>query len=37
MQIGSTVSACEKVIASVHEKVIASAHVKAIASVDPGD
>ena len=36
MQRGSTVSACEKVIASVHEKGIASANEKVIASVDPG-
>ena len=33
---GSTVSVCEKVIASACEKAIASAHKKAIISVDPG-
>ena len=35
MQRGSTVSACEKVIASVCEKGIASACEKVITSVDP--
>ena len=34
MQRGSTVSACQKVIASMHEKVITSAHEKVIASVN---